>query len=124
MAGRALLRRAGEDAAQVALLAAQIQMLAVERKAGRLVVEMGVVGLRRACRAWDRTEQHQSKCQCGQAKRLRASYRSRELTATHSHSVRNYPLVQSNPQERVADRTLAWAKRTARAGNLREATSS
>ena len=40
MAGRALFRHPGEDAMQMALLAARTQMLAVERETGRLVIEV------------------------------------------------------------------------------------
>jgi len=43
VAGRALRGRAGEDSVQVTLLAAQIEVLSVEGKAGRLVVELGTL---------------------------------------------------------------------------------
>ncbi len=43
MAGRALWGRALEYSAQVALLAAQIEVLPVKSKTGRLVVELGTL---------------------------------------------------------------------------------
>ena len=46
---------------QVTLLAAQIQMLAIERETGGHVVELGTVNLDRPNRQGDRSEQCQSK---------------------------------------------------------------